>query len=170
MVDFTIIQASSFSHQRRSDLQQITLIDPFLRDPAPVLYLWHVLAMLAHPLRMLLQPVAQVLREVSKQTNEVAGDGTTTATVLADAMVQQGLACLAQGANPVELVHGLQVATAAAIEALGRVARPVQGFAETRAVAIIAANDELTGNMVAEALERDFERVQAHGAPRAGNI
>ncbi len=97
---------------------------------------------------------AQVLREVSKQTNEVAGDGTTTATVLADAMVQQGLACLAQGANPVELVHGLQVATTAAIEALGRVARPVRGIAETRAVAIIAANDELTGNMVAEALER----------------
>ncbi len=97
---------------------------------------------------------AQVLREVSKQTNEVAGDGTTTATVLADAMVQQGLECLARGANPVELVHGLQVATTAAIEALGRIARPVQGFAETRAVAIIAANDELTGNMVAEALER----------------
>ncbi len=97
---------------------------------------------------------AQVLREVSKQTNEVAGDGTTTATVLADAMVQQGLECLARGANPVELVHGLQVATAAAIEALGHIARPVRGFAETRAVAIIAANDELTGTMVAEALER----------------
>jgi len=97
---------------------------------------------------------AQVLREVSKQTNEVAGDGTTTATVLADAMVQQGLECLARGANPVELVHGLQVATAAAIEALGHIARPVHGFAETRAVAIIAANDEHTGNMVAEALER----------------
>jgi len=97
---------------------------------------------------------AQVLREVSKQTNEVAGDGTTTATVLADAMVQQGLECLARGANPVELVHGLEVATAAAIKALGRVARPVNGIAETRAVAIIAANDELTGAMVAEALER----------------
>jgi len=50
---------------------------------------------------------AQVLREVSKQTNEVAGDGTTTATVLADALVQDGLACLAKGANPVELVEGL---------------------------------------------------------------
>ena len=49
---------------------------------------------------------AQVLREVSKQTNEVAGDGTTTATVLADALVQDGLACLASGANPVELVEG----------------------------------------------------------------
>ena len=97
---------------------------------------------------------AQVLREVSKQTNEVAGDGTTTATVLADAMVQQGLECLARGANPVELVHGLQVATTAAIEALGRIARPVRGFEETRAVAVIAANDEMTGTMVAEALQR----------------
>jgi len=97
---------------------------------------------------------AQVLREVSKQTNEVAGDGTTTATVLADAMVQQGLECLARGANPVELVHGLEAATAAAITALGRIARPVHGLEETRAVAIIAANDELTGAMVAEALHR----------------
>jgi len=97
---------------------------------------------------------AQVLREVSKQTNEVAGDGTTTATVLADAMVQQGLECLARGANPVELVHGLELATTAAIEALGRIARPVRGLEETRAVAIIAANDEATGTMVADAINR----------------
>ena len=97
---------------------------------------------------------AQVLREVSKQTNEVAGDGTTTATVLADAMVQQGLECLARGTNPVELAHGLEVAAAAAVDALGRVARPVRGPAETRAVAVIAANDEATGAMVADALAR----------------
>ena len=97
---------------------------------------------------------AQVLREVSKQTNEVAGDGTTTATVLADAMVQQGLECLARGANPVELAHGLELAVAAAVEALGRVARPVRGLAETRAVATIAANDAATGAMVAEAVQR----------------
>ncbi len=97
---------------------------------------------------------AQVLREVSKQTNEVAGDGTTTATVLADAMVQQGLECLARGANPVELVHGLEAAAAAAAVALNRIARPVRGPDETRAVAVIAANDELTGAMVADALQR----------------
>jgi chaperonin GroEL len=97
---------------------------------------------------------AQVLREVSKQTNEVAGDGTTTATVLADAMVQQGLACLAKGANPVELVHGLEEAVTEAVAALKRIARPVTGARETRAVAVIAANDEATGSMVAEALER----------------
>src|SRR6202045_4498299 len=53
---------------------------------------------------------AQIVREVSRQTNEVAGDGTTTATVLADALVQNGLASLADGANPVELVQGLEIA------------------------------------------------------------
>ncbi len=97
---------------------------------------------------------AQVVREVSMQTNEVAGDGTTTATVLADAMVQQGLACLANGANPVELVQGLEAAVGEAVSALRRIARPVRGARETRAVAVIAANDEATGSMVAEALER----------------
>ena len=97
---------------------------------------------------------ATVLREVSKQTNEVAGDGTTTATVLADAMVQQGLECLARGANPGELVLGLEAAAAAAAEALNRIARPVRGPDETRAVAVISANDEMTGAMVSDALQR----------------
>jgi len=96
---------------------------------------------------------AQVLREVSKQTNEVAGDGTTTATVLADAMVQQGLACLANGANPVDLVHGLDQAVIETLAALKRLARPVVN-GQSRAVAVIAANDEKTGGMVADALDR----------------
>jgi len=97
---------------------------------------------------------AQVLREVSKQTNEVAGDGTTTATVLADALVQEGLACLAKGANPVELVEGLEQAVVAAIAALQKAAMPLRGAEELRAVAAVSANDEATGNLVAEALER----------------
>ena len=97
---------------------------------------------------------AQVLREVSKQTNEVAGDGTTTATVLADALVQDGLACLADGANPVELVEGLELAVVAVIAALKRSARPLKGGEELRAVAMVAANDDPTGLLVAEALER----------------
>ena len=96
---------------------------------------------------------AQVVREVSMKTNEIAGDGTTTATVLADAMVQQGLACLARGANPVDLVHGLELATTEVVAALRRSARPVQN-GQSRAVAVIAANDEATGSMVADALER----------------
>lgn len=97
---------------------------------------------------------AQVLREVSKQTNEVAGDGTTTATVLADALVQDGLACLAKGANPVELVEGLELAVAEVIAALKRSARPLSGGDELRAVAMVAANDDPSGLLVAEALER----------------
>ena len=97
---------------------------------------------------------AQVLREVSKQTNEVAGDGTTTATVLADALVQDGLACLAKGANPVALVEGLDLAVVEVIAALQRAATPLRDGAELRAVAVVAANDEATGHLVAEALER----------------
>ena len=102
---------------------------------------------------------AQVLREVSKQTNEVAGDGTTTATVLADVLVQDGLKCLAAGANPVELVEGLEIAVAEAIAALKRSAKSVGGPAGLRAVASIAANDAALGAMVAEA----FERAGNHG-------
>src|ERR1700737_2385038 len=76
---------------------------------------------------------AQVLREVSKQTNEVAGDGTTTATVLADALVQDALAGLAKGATPVELVEGLELAVAEAIAALQSAATPLRGGEELRA-------------------------------------
>jgi len=97
---------------------------------------------------------AQVLREVSRQTNQVAGDGTTTATVLADALVQDGLACLASGANPVELVEGLELAVAEVIAALKRNAKPLRGGDQLRAVAMVAANDDPTGLLVAEALER----------------
>ena len=97
---------------------------------------------------------AQVLREVSKQTNEIAGDGTTTATVLADALVQQGLAALLDGANPVELVQGLELAVADTIAALKAMATPVAGTQQVREVAVVAANDEATGALVAEALER----------------
>ena len=97
---------------------------------------------------------AQVLREVSKQTNEVAGDGTTTATVLADALVQDGLKCLAAGINPVDLAQGLELAATETIAALKRSAKALQGSAGLRAVAGIAANDTALGNMVADAFER----------------
>jgi chaperonin GroEL len=98
---------------------------------------------------------AQILREVSMQTNETAGDGTTTATVLADALVQQGLARMVAGDNAVELVHGMEMALEEVIAALRAQARPLRGAAEIRAVATIAANnDPATGALVAEALER----------------
>ena len=98
---------------------------------------------------------AQILREVSMQTNEVAGDGTTTATVLADALVQQGLARMAAGDSAVDLVHGMEVALEEVIAVLRAQARPLRGNAEIRAVAAIAANnDPATGALVAEAIER----------------
>src|SRR6202034_610296 len=102
---------------------------------------------------------AQVLREVSKQTNEVAGDGTTTATVLANFLVQNGLALLAEGANPVELVEGLELAIDETVEALKRSARSLDGGKDLRAIAAIAANDAKLGEIVAEA----FERAGNHG-------
>ena len=97
---------------------------------------------------------AQVVREVSMKTNEVVGDGTTTATVLADAMIQQGLAALDSGANPVELVRGLELAVDLTITALQESATPLTGSEELKAVAVIAANDAALGALVAEALER----------------
>lgn len=97
---------------------------------------------------------AQILREVARQTNEVAGDGTTTATVLADALVQGGLKCLASGANPVELVNGMELAVAEVIDVLKKSAKPLQGSAGRQAIASIAANDPHLGAMVAEAFDR----------------
>jgi chaperonin GroEL len=102
---------------------------------------------------------AQVVREVSKQTNEVAGDGTTTATVLANFLVQNGLTLLAEGVNPVELVEGLELAVDETIEALKRSARSLDGVRGLRAIAAIAANDVKLGEIVAEA----FERAGNHG-------
>lgn len=102
---------------------------------------------------------AQIVREVSKQTNDVAGDGTTTATVLADALVQGGLKAVAGGANAVELVQGLELATNDIIAALKQLAKPVSGADTVRAVATIAANDEALGRIVSEA----FEKAGTHG-------
>jgi chaperonin GroEL len=97
---------------------------------------------------------AQVVREVSKQTNEVAGDGTTTATVLANALIQGGLKVLEAHGSPVDLVAGIDKAAGAVIEALRRSARPLSGHAQLEAVATIAATDPALGHLVAEALRR----------------
>jgi chaperonin GroEL len=97
---------------------------------------------------------AQVVREAAKQTNEVAGDGTTTATVLAAALVEGGLARLAEGASAVEVVAGLEAAAACVAEQLAGQARPLRDAGEVRAVAVIAANEERLGSLVAEALGR----------------
>ena len=97
---------------------------------------------------------AQVLREVAMKTNEVVGDGTTTATVLADAMVQAGLAAARCGCQPGRIGCRPGTAVEQVITALRASARQVTTTSELRAVAVIAANDITTGELVVEALMR----------------
>lgn len=98
---------------------------------------------------------AQVVREVSKRTNEIAGDGTTTATVLANAMIQEGFKSLDGSVAAIDLVEGMTLCVEAVVENLKAMATPVDDLVgAAAAVAVIAANDEQTGHMVAEALEK----------------
>ncbi len=97
---------------------------------------------------------AQLVKEVATKTNDVAGDGTTTATVLAQAMVNEGMKNLAAGANPIILRKGMKKATTAAVEAIQNMAAPVQGKNHIAKVAAISAADEEVGNMVADAMEK----------------
>lgn len=97
---------------------------------------------------------AQVVREVSMQTNEVAGDGTTTAIVLANALIQKGVKALDVGGRPVDLCRGIDQAVAALVEKLKSTARPVSNGEELTRVAEIAATDPKLGALVAEAYNR----------------
>ena len=97
---------------------------------------------------------AQLVKEVATKTNDVAGDGTTTATVLAQAMVNEGMKNLAAGANPIILRKGMKKATKVAVEAIQNMAAPVQGKNHIAKVAAISAADEEVGNMVADAMEK----------------
>ena len=97
---------------------------------------------------------AQLIREVAAKTNDVAGDGTTTATVLAQAMVNEGMKNLAAGANPIVLRKGMKKATDAAVEAIANMSRQVTGKDQIAKVAAISAGDENVGNMVADAMEK----------------
>ncbi|MEK0086027.1 molecular chaperone GroEL [Benzoatithermus flavus] len=97
---------------------------------------------------------AQVVREVSKQTNDVAGDGTTTATVLANALIQGGVKVLDQGQSAVDLVAGIELACAHVIEALRRQARPLPDDRALEQVAVVAATEPALGRLVAEAVRR----------------
>ena len=97
---------------------------------------------------------AQLVKEVATKTNDVAGDGTTTATVLAQAMIHEGIKNLAAGANPIILRKGMKKATTVAVEAIQNMAAPVQGKNHIAKVAAISAADEEVGNMVADAMEK----------------
>jgi len=97
---------------------------------------------------------AQLIKEVSTKTNDVAGDGTTSATVLAQSMIGEGLKNLAAGANPMVMRRGIQKATAAAVEAVKAISQPVSGTKDIARVGTISSGDELIGTLIAEAMEK----------------
>jgi chaperonin GroEL len=97
---------------------------------------------------------AQLLKEAATKTNDVAGDGTTTATVLAQAIVTEGLKNLAAGANPMQLKAGIDKGTEAIVAYLRQVAVPVEGKKEIAQIASISAADEQIGNLIAEVMDR----------------
>ena len=97
---------------------------------------------------------AQLLKEAATKTNDVAGDGTTTATVLAQAMINEGMKNLAAGANPIVLRKGMKKATDAAVEEIAKMSKPIEGKAQIARVAAISASDDAVGEMVADAMEK----------------
>ncbi|MDP2013970.1 MAG: chaperonin GroEL, partial [Actinomycetota bacterium] len=97
---------------------------------------------------------AQLAKEVATKTNDVAGDGTTTATVLAQAMVREGLKQVAAGASPMDLKRGIDKAVAAVSEALQAAARPVNGKEEIADVATVSSQDREIGNLIADAFDK----------------
>ena len=97
---------------------------------------------------------AQLVKEVATKTNDVAGDGTTTATVLAQAMVNAGIKNLAAGANPIILRKGMKKATECAVDAISRMSQKVNGKEHIARVAAISAGDDEVGQLVADAMEK----------------
>ena len=97
---------------------------------------------------------AQLVKEVATKTNDVAGDGTTTATVLAQAMINAGMSNLAAGANPIILRKGMQKATECAVEAIAKMSQKVDGKNHIARVAAISAGSDEVGQMVADAMEK----------------
>jgi chaperonin GroEL len=97
---------------------------------------------------------AQLVKEVATKTNDVAGDGTTTATVLAQAMIREGLKNVTAGANPVGLRRGIERAVKTAVEELKKISKPIQGRQSIAQVAAISSGDTEVGELIAEAMEK----------------
>ena len=97
---------------------------------------------------------AQLVREVSVKTNDVAGDGTTTATLLAQSIVHEGLKNVAAGANPMILKKGIEMATDTAVQSLVAQSKPIEGKNEIAQVAAISSSDETVGQLIADAMEK----------------
>ncbi|MGI5947927.1 MAG: chaperonin GroEL [Lachnospiraceae bacterium] len=97
---------------------------------------------------------AQLVKEVATKTNDVAGDGTTTATVLAQAMINEGMKNLAAGANPIVLRKGMKKACEAVVEEIAKMSKPIEGKDQIARVAAISASDDAVGDLVADAMEK----------------
>ncbi len=97
---------------------------------------------------------AQMLKQAATKTNDVAGDGTTTATVLAQSMVSEGLRNLAAGANPMQLKRGIDAGTRAVVEEIAKMSTPINGQADIEKIATISANDAEVGQLLAQAMEK----------------
>ncbi len=97
---------------------------------------------------------AQLIREVASKTKDLAGDGTTTATVLAQAMIKEGLKNVAAGTNPVNLRRGMEKAIAVLVNEISAIAKPVEGNAITQVATVSSGNDEEVGQMITEAMDR----------------
>ena len=97
---------------------------------------------------------AQLVKEAATKTNDVAGDGTTTATILAQAMINEGMKNLAAGANPIILRKGMKKATECAVEAISKMSSPVEGKSHVQRIAAISAGDDEVGTLVADAMEK----------------
>ena len=97
---------------------------------------------------------AQLVREVSVKTNDVAGDGTTTATLLAQALIHEGLKNVAAGANPMVIKKGIEMATETAVQALVAQSKPIESQQEIAQVASISSSDEVIGSLIADAMEK----------------
>ncbi|MEO8083730.1 MAG: chaperonin GroEL [Ardenticatenales bacterium] len=97
---------------------------------------------------------AQLFKEAAMRTNDVAGDGTTTATVLAQAMVTEGLRNVAAGANPMQIKRGIDLATAAIVAEIKKISRPVDGRDDIAHIASISAHDDHIGNLIADVMDK----------------
>src|SRR2546429_7403357 len=97
---------------------------------------------------------AQLVREVATKTEDVAGDGTTTATVLAQSLIREGLKMVAAGANPMALKRGIDRAVAVAVEEIRKIAKPVETKDAIQSVASISANDPTVGSLIADAMDK----------------
>src|SRR3979411_1371599 len=97
---------------------------------------------------------AQMLKQAATKTNDVAGDGTTTATVLAQSIVTEGLRNLAAGANPMLMKRGIDAATQAVVAAIKKLSTPLKGHADIEHIAAVSANDPEIGRLLAEAMDK----------------